>query len=207
MRGLLRHLKERSRLTVVVAVVLPGVLATAVEYILTSGFSGGIPILAAAIGGIAAMAAMALIDTPEKPQSITLSIQKTDTSQGLEVFQSPLNSRFYSPRTPAELVESVENLTEFAAEEVSKRHKGQWLRVNGSVWDVKGRRDSMSMSIELTGSDVLAHLRFEGSHWRERLGSFNRGDQVLAEGKITRITGISSASLGSVTLEECELVS
>ncbi len=230
MRRVVGYGKSRYWLTLLVAAALPSVTAAGVEYVMTRGVSGEIPIAAAVVGGIVTMFALKFIETPEdneRPEVAEIpekplnksSVGHTSLSDDVarhEPIQSVpkitevpnpsgqlIEERFFSPRTLDELVAEVKGLTNIVAEDVSKRHIGHWLRVEGCVKDVWKRGASVSLLVGPLDTEVLLHMEFDGSLWRERLVAFNVGDQVSAIGKIE---SIGFYLRGSVRLEKCELV-
>ena len=171
--------------TVAVATILPGVLAGVIEYVMTQGVSGWVPVVVALIGGLGTVAVLLFMGMPrlsKNPQQIA--------------------ARNFSPRTPAELVAEIEGkrMTELTAAAVSQRHIGQWLRVNGSIDDIRDWFDSIDVRIKTLEHQTPMTLRFNKNVWLETLKPFNIGDQITAIGKIDSISSIS------VRLEECELI-
>ena len=112
----------------------------------------------------------------------------------------------FSPRTPEELVSEIEGRTELVAEEISKRHIGNWLRVEGTIGSMSeslyiGQHRRISVGLDRGDDLASVYLAFDASKWRDRLMSFDKGDAISVEGQIYGI-----APLGYVSLENCELL-
>ena len=225
-RRFLRYGKDRPRITFTLAVILPGVFVSITEYILTNGISGEKPILASIAGGVFAVLVLRLFKPSEPPRrseraqvpatpetreaflknlegavSTVLQVPaapKTFTPSSLP--NSPSEERIFSPRTPSELVDEVKGMTEVSAELFSKRHIGQWLKVDGPVEDI--RREMRTICVHIMNTEPSFFLDFDEGCWSTRLASFNVGDHISAIGKIKYI-----GRGGYVSLEECELVS
>ena len=182
--------------TVAVAMILPGVLTAAVEYVITRGVSGAISIGAAVIGGLLAAILLSFIERPVIPEPPN---QPEPLSERVSLSSE---TRVFSPRTPTELVAEIEgkSMTTLTAAAVSQRHIGQWLRVNGSIDNIYDWLGSITVSIKTLEHQTSMTLQFNKNVWLETLKPFNIGDQITAIGKIDSISSIS------VTLEECELI-
>lgn len=112
--------------------------------------------------------------------------------------------RVFSPRTPAELLEAIEGLTDLAAETVSRPHIGSWLRLEGKIRNMSLLRlskEQINVSLVLPLDEVDVFLLFRADIWKERLELYVEGDQISAIGKI-----LSVSRSGYVQLEECELI-
>ena len=165
---------------VATAIIAPGGFAALIEYALTNGSSGWIPVLASVAGGIIA--------------SIILKRLQEGQPVGL---RNQDERKTFSPRTPKELVAAVSGLTEIAATEVSNRHIGHWLRVDGTISDISEGFGSITVHLARGDDKVSVYLEFNEDDWRDSLVTLNIGDYVSAEGKIRHIS-----RSGSVTLEE-----
>ena len=226
MRRAIRYFKDRYWATLAVATISPGVLTAAIEYIVTKGVSGLLPLGAAALGGCLTIGALKFIETPDVnglnptikvPQSPDVPSRRSGVRPAPGATEIPQSheipdrigllseDRFFSPRTPDELVHEVKGLTDIVAKEVSKRHISHWLRVEGRIRNVQEYEYMDYIFIYVAQADVNVDLilEFDRSYWRERLIAFNVGDHISAIGKIK---GISSSLGGTVSLDECELV-
>ena len=201
-RKVLRYIKRRPLITITLAAVLPGAIASLIEYFLTNGISGVIPILAAFVGGILAALGLSFVKPDEPPhRSETIQVPATpETSTPSTLPDSPPEERIFSPRTSAELVDEINGMTEVVAERVSARHIGQWLKVKGPIGDVSIRGREICVPIMETEPSMF--LYFDESRWSNRLKSFDVGDQISVIGEIRSIR-----RSGIVRLEKCELVS
>lgn len=174
----------------ILSVLLPGALTALAEYMITGGVAGWAPLVAAVIGGLASVIVLWLVDKRKLVEPPETQIPSTPTADGKD----------FSPRTSAELLASVQGLTEVAAERASERHVGLWLRVDGNVLDVI--EDSRSITVFMAESDDKARLflEFPSRQWSARLRSLDLDDPISAVGRITRI-----ARQGYISLEDCEL--
>ncbi len=114
-----------------------------------------------------------------------------------------IEDRDFSPRPTAELVASVEGLTEIAATSASQRHLGLWHRVEGPVVNVREEVSGSVITVYIKESmdEVSVFLDFDNKRWGARLMSLNVGDHISAIGKIDSISYAGFLSLG-----ECELL-
>ena len=136
--------------------------------------------------------------SPSKPQGMSASpVESRDSSE------SGFEGKRFSPRTLKELVDSVEGLTEIAADKVSERHIGLWLSVEGSVIDIREMIFSdnlLAVQMSVSENDASAVLYCDKKRWGQLLNSVDVGDQMTAIGRI--------ASIGryrTISLDECEL--
>ena len=201
---MLKWAKERYWVSVAIAAGLPSVLAGIVEYVWTKGVSGLAPIAFALIGGLGAMAVLRFVQERE-PLQLTVVHEHSQTPHPPESHRPPaslLAGKDFSPRSPAELVASVEGLTEIAAERASKRHMGLWLEVEGSVLDVSSLPFDSTISVHLKESkdEATLFLDFNSSRWARLLSSLDVGDRISAIGEIESIS-----RHGSISLKKCEL--
>ena len=216
MRKAINFCRDRHWWTVAAAAVLPGVLTAGIEYILTNGVSGQLPIFAAATGGIIAFVVLRAVTTPdtERPQS-KVAATKDDISPSLSTEATPLpdvtrplgniaDGKFFSPRTPDELVAEAMGKTEIVANELAQRHIGHWIKVEGEVKDVWESKYSVVIMLRLLDSDVMVSMAFDATGWRERLIALDVGDRVSGIGNIQRI---ASPPVAIIRLEDCELSS
>ena len=189
MNNIIAYLKNNYWTTVAIATILPGVASTAIEYMITNGSSGWIPLSAALIGGCFTALTLVIIKTSEQPPKIhTLSETKS--------------SRIPCPRTPAELIEKIEGCTEIQAEHITQPYLGQWMEIEGNVDDVSERLSGDEISVYIW-SEVKPSffLIFDSNTWGTQIRSFDVGDHIIAVGKIKSIS-----RLGTISLEECELI-
>ena len=178
-RNLVRSARSHYLLSVAVAAILPGVLATAVEYYLTDGVSGISSIVAALAGGIGTLIILAFVE-PLKPTEPNMRSQVNENPESMSVSQSPevstiqassvplVKDRIYSRRTPKELIAEFDGRTEIVAKDLTKRHLAQWLRVQGKVDDIRSSfDDSILVYLDHEFFEPIILLYFEGSVWEE----------------------------------------
>ncbi len=212
MRKVIRNAK-RHWVAVAVALILPGVLAGVVEYAITKDVSGLVSLVFVVTGGILTMAVLWLMEErdpsklqpagpppvqwqpheppiPTQPQPPPVQWQTSRQFPG----------KVFSPRTPAELVAEVAGKTELAAKDISRRHIGQWMRVEGTVNDVSTVSREVGVHLQPANSQPLVALWFDTDIWRARLSVLNIGDRIAAIGTI------GSISSHIVSLDECELI-
>ena len=191
----------------ILSILLPGALTALAEYMITGGVAGWAPVVAAVIGGFASVLVLWLVDKrkvagpPALQESTTLP--SPPASQNLTAPQ--IDGRDFSPRTPAELLASVEGLTEIAAESASQRHIGLWLKVKGNVLNVRedGFDNTITVFLNESISQKGMHLEFDANRWGARLRTLDIGDMISAVGKIESIN--SYMHLASLSLVCCEL--
>lgn len=176
-------------------------LAGAFEYWATDGVSGLIPLgsglISAIVGslGTTANRGSHLSDpTVDEPQIL-------DGPQSISEPRENDSVLVYSPRTPLELVNEMDGLTEFSVKQKLERHLGQILKVDGTVSDVRpgyGRDSEVVVDIRTEDGDIPVHLEFDGQSKTVWAGSLNFGDMIEASGRISYIGSMS------IRLENCE---
>ena len=110
------------------------------------------------------------------------------------------NGRFFTPRTPAELVEEMNGKTSIAQKAIIKRHKGHWMTVEGDLAGADYLLWGVLASLRSTQTQPSIMLRFLSPKWRKAFKPFNEGDRI-------RVTGqVDNADHTWVTLRKCEIV-
>ena len=182
--------------------VLPGSFTALIEYLMTGGVAGPYPIVAAIIGGLASAAFVVFLTNRTVPKD-----DVTSGSRGPTKASDPnptQHARSFSPRTPEELCAEREGMTSLVADEVSKRHIGQRLKVEGWVDNVTDFNQYIQVDLHSLQdgkrSAPLFRLRFDDTIWRPKVAAQNKGDRILAEGRIEKIGSVS------IYLGECELL-
>lgn len=189
-KRVLRALRKRPGIVLVMSAILPGIFAAVLEFLITGGLSGIVPIVSAVAGGVLAAVLLYVFN----------QISPVIDSQTLGIAASRDSERFFSPRTPAELVSELEGQTTMVAERISERHLGHWLKVSGAIANVRSVYGSVIVYIPPNDSQPFLDLQFDGKSWQSRLSALNIGDHVVVEGKISDIDS------HSVSLKECRLV-
>ena len=232
MKEVITYIKDQYWVTVAIAAALPGIITAAVEYTMTGGSSGLIPLSAAAIGGGLTALILMAIKTPYFPSAVVeyimtggaprwiplgivigvgltaLILMATNTSDSpskegpLPGPSSEEEQRIFSPRTPAELVDKLEGLTEVQAERLTETYLGQWMEVEGNVTDISRNLFEDQIKVHIFNDRLSLFLHFDASTWGVQVGSLDVGDQISAIGKIRSIL-----RQGIISLDECELVS
>ena len=145
------------------ATILPGTLAAILEYILSGGTSGWIPIVAAAAGGI-----LAWVILPH-------------------ILPSP-TSRIFVKKTGSELVEKIKDMTDVAAEPIVDSYIGLWMDVNGRINNVA--RGIGTVTVYIDGGDVGPGfvLSFGKRLWFDKLKILDKGEKISAVGQIEGVS-------------------
>ena len=200
MNKTIRFLKERLLIATTVSAILPGLITAAVEYIMTGGHLGWTPIWASCIGGLVAWIVLMFI-LPEPLESS----ETRRLPNPLDPSEPPTEERFFSPRTPAELVASIYGLTDVKAEAMAKFHIGHWLKVEGKIINVSliqsfSHKTTMVFIGTSNEEELFLSLEFDSRIWNNRVSSLDIGEPISAIGKIKQISSID------VRLAECELV-
>ena len=165
-----------------VGTTLPGLLGAGVEYFLTSGVSGIAAIPGVIIGGVVTTLILLYMNrtvesrpsqTTERSQSqSTIVPDKPPTTGESSPSQEPpafqVDGRFFSPRTPAELVAEIEGKTGLVAQDLMKRHMGHWMRVNGQINEVEDQFPDVVVYLHKTQSQPMMALSFEPDLWKSR---------------------------------------
>ena len=209
--------KNRPWIALTIAIVMPSVLASLIEYFMTDGISGLTPVMAAIAGGLIAGIILYFIRDDESfNRSEGTSISNAEQVEASQTPDAPNQSilpnpraeeRVLSRRTPAELIEELSGMTQLSAEHYSSRHLGQWLRIDGPVENVSRSAGDICLTTRDTESQVLLSLRFNEDRWGATLSSFNIGDRFSAIGRIRSVYPKGGITLnGLISLGECELV-
>ena len=197
------HQLKSRRVAIVAGIVVPGVATAIAEYVLTGGLQGTWPVVAAVIGATVAAIAWGFLDRQANRNQVK-TMQQVVVAQNTSIVLSPEHDgKTFSPRTSAELVRELKDLTTVAAQRAAERHIGLWKVVSISIWDVDVQ--SYYGRMRVTGKDVkdgtLLLLRFESTRWKIALETLNKGDRISALGRIERITD------SFVSFKDCELLS
>ena len=179
MLKILSFLQNRPRTAVLVAALFPALFGGFLEYIMTGGTSGTGPLLSGLAGGIVTTVAVLILQAQEpKPAS-----------------------RVFTQRSPNQLVEKIQGLTDLAAEPIVERYSGTWMCVRGIfVYDISVSQDIIV--VEDVPSDIRpgVSLAFNKRDWGEKLRILERGDKICAIGRI------STFLEDKIFLERCEII-
>lgn len=74
---------------------------------------------------------------------------------------------------------------------------GRWLQVAGVLSTVSPSLNGCRVYLE---DPDISHMSFSGEHWKDRLLRYNKGDEIIAVGKIESVDGYG------VRLNDCELL-
>ena len=197
----------------------PMILAGIVEYALSQGTSGWLPVTTGVVTAIILYTVSTVLTSHQKKRRSTddyvnseaneepgPKAQLTPVPLPVQPISPPLvnQQRIFSRRTPEELVGLCEGQTEWEATERAKPHIGKWLQIEGPVGDISAPRSSGHIAVTIRLSDDYSRpslfLWFDEKRWHDHLRALSVGDLITAVGKIDNITSTS------VTLEDCELV-
>ena len=197
---MLRIALARRRLTILIGVASPGILASIVEYLITGGISGLVPAVCAIIGGFGTFGVLLYVekqlDSPDPDQSVDSAM----SPRTQDLLPEPTDCRFFTPRTPAEMVAEQEGKTSIVAQDLGERHKGNWLKVEGAISNVAEWFGDLKVTLDSTQSQPLVFLDFDPTKWKTRLKTLDEGDRIVAVGKIGDVND------KWVSLENCELI-
>lgn len=108
--------------------------------------------------------------------------------------------RVFSQRTPQELVDETQGKTSVQVTDITKRHLGTWLRVEGPVEEIFQVYWSCYVTIS---DDTGVRIEMEMGAWRwgRKLRAMDIGDNLIVEGVIKEISSFA------IDLTACEIVS
>ena len=227
---MLNPIRRHPWLTVLAGVLLPGILSAVIEYFWTPGVPG-LPSIYSAIagGGLSGIVVLFLLKiTVQETQETAVGDNKiavrgrvvpgetslsntgsfptansgSEGSPSSNELIASTGDKLFCQRTPAELVAEMKGKTSIVAANLLERHKGQWIRANGSIRDVSKdtSREGHQVILNWTDSQPAMGLYFDSGTYGGYLGSCNVGDSIDAIGKIGNIYE------NMVFLTECELV-
>ena len=211
----IRFVAAHPLFTLLVGTTLPSAISAYSQYVATGGVTGTWPIYGALIGGIVSTVILLSARRIQVPSNAKVAgqapvtpmePQRENASEEIERPTLPLgpfdlsDDRIFSPRTPSEMINEVQGKTSLEAERISRRHAGQWLRVEGSVRDVDSFLDLLTVSLSPSPTQPRIRLYFDPELWETQLAALNPGDRIIAEGRI------DSISTFSVSLEDCLLL-
>lgn len=135
-------------------------------------------------------------DVPIEPKSDYPEIP-VDYS-ALQPFAKPTISR-----TPQDLWDMVDGLTDLQAQQVIQPFVGQLITVTGtvrSVAPVGPGVPGLTMVVIQVGPSNSVVMFFENDRWLTRLSGIRAGDEITGQGSISRIVGLL------ISLDNCGLV-
>ena len=174
--------------SVLAATILPGISSAGVEYLISGGVSGWIPIWSSLIGGGFAAVVLLFIKVPE--------VQVGESSKPDE----PSNKRIFINKPPHELTTQAKGLTSVGSKHVVERYKGAWIKVQGKIEDVYERGDTLALYTSKNEIGPLFTLNFNKNKWIDKLKILDQGDSITVIGQISDISEYR------ITLENCEIV-
>ena len=163
-------------------------IAGIVEYFMTGGNSGLVPLGSGIIGAIIGWL-------------VVLGVSSYTGTLGNQ------EQRRFVDKTPSEIVETLQlprSVTSIQSDHMSGLFIGSWLKAEGRVEDVSEGFNflwvhKVSVEIEM-GDGTNINLDFEKRRWGPQLKVLSRGDQIAFVGQI------ESVSQYSLYLEDCELI-
>ena len=105
--------------------------------------------------------------------------------------------RVFSPRTPEQLLDEVKGKTEMAAQLITKRHIGQWLRGESEIVNISQDKHNDKIYVGLLGPFSC----YFSDSWKNKLAGYNPRDRIRVIGQIEKIS-----PMGIIRLVDCELV-
>ena len=105
----------------------------------------------------------------------------------------------YTIRTPEEILAEFNNRTDLQAEKVVQSYAGQWLRLEGRIYNVYENSGSIVVMLDSEMAPSI-HLKFNKERWLRNLETTTAGDNITAEGKISRIDRMT------MVIEHCEVI-
>ena len=202
---------RHSWIFIAIATIIPPIIAGLIEYFLTQGVSGWIPLVAGLGGGVFALLLLSfigrhsteMIAIPTEEQA-RIPVEQPELVRPSHPNVPPYKDKVFSPRTPSELIALAKGQTEIGAAHATKPHIGYWLSVGGSVLNVyeSGIKKTLTVHIRDDASQESVFLHFAPNVWDTHLRPLTKEDRIAAIGKI-----ISVNPSEFITLEECELVS
>ena len=207
--------RRHSWITVTVAAMVPSIIAGVIEYALTRGVSGWIPLvsgLGGALGTIVLLWALSLKKpigkvsgemSPEGVSAATTNRPDITPYEKRELPKALDTGRVFSRRTPAELIALVKGHTEIMAKHVGKPHIGHWMKVEGAIINVQdsGLDKVITVHMNESRNQVTVFLDFDKKRWESHVSALAIGDRIAAIGRIDII-----AQGEWISLNECEML-
>lgn len=195
--NMFRLAQTHPKSTALVGFVLPAVMATVIEYVLTGGTTGVIPIIAALLAGVPTLVVLYSLGA-FADQSEPQTDNQIEPQTGNQI--DDRQDRYFTPRPLRDLVREQQENTTLIANQMSKRHIGHWKKVEGRVLDVYSVNRGIVIFAETTGEDVRVFLYFDANRWNTKLNSIDKSDVISVIGQIDKI------ERRNVSLENCELL-
>lgn len=205
--------RDNMWLTVLVATVGPGLITALIQYVLPGEEIGIIAILVALIGGGGAAVILLSLRVRDLDEALGLSrspelLSSPDEKPEVDEaeFMPPYHldhKRPWSPRRTQELVDRVRGLTDVARQEAVKDDIGRWLRIRGTILNVRdaGYDRTVSATIELTNRvNVIAAAEIDP--WKSILHASKIGDEIEVIGPITDIGSFGSEGFISIRVDQ-----
>ncbi len=101
--------------------------------------------------------------------------------------------------TPTNLVKQREGLTSLQAEKLFAFYVGKWMKVSGTVYEVKKGYPGIYVFIHGADQGPIMALDFD-KNWTARVSMIGKGHTIQAVGQV------ESVDDSSVSLDHCELV-
>ena len=178
MPNIVKLLRRRYWTTVVVATVLPAVLAGIFENLMSGGTSGWVPFWAGLTSGVLTAVVLLIIQKPEQANHDRIVINKS----------------------VQELINLRKEHTDFVSKPIIKRYIGTWMREQGRIRDVIEHENSMQVIIGDSISEPMLVLHFEKNMWLDKLKILDLAESISVLGQISSITR------HWVELRNCEIV-
>ena len=179
----------RSLASGVGAAMAAGIL----EYFMTGGTSGWVPLVSGVAGAIIGTAIFVAV----RPKTAVPNTSAPNTpapntpAPNTPAPNTPapnVEDRILCPRTPQELVDMVAGKTDMECERISQRYVNTWLDISGKVEDVEDRLDlGLHVTIEPPHWPGINYSAYFSRKWMNRISILDIGDNISAVGQIDEI--------------------
>lgn len=171
-------------------IAVAGGLVVALIQTLVPGASLGRFLGVALVGTVLGVVGISFVEN--RKTKATLPLNPTSVKKPARVFVP-------ASVTLKDLVGQREGLTTLQADKLTAFYAGKWMKVTGTVYDVKERHKGTMVSIRSVGDGPFVILSF-GEAWTERVSMIGKGHPIKAVGEIEIVTE------GGLAMKNCELV-
>ena len=95
--------------------------------------------------------------------------------------------RPYTIRTPDEILHEFDNRTDIQGERAVQAYIGKWLRLEGTVSNVRDSIGGDTISVLLDNELIGIILRFGKTRWLSDVETIAKGDKIAADGQIADV--------------------
>lgn len=101
--------------------------------------------------------------------------------------------------TPQYLCGLYRDHTAVQADRLASPYQGKWMKVSGSVDDIRAEYDAFVITIWIVRGELIANVRFDKRRWADRVSMLKQGSEIKVTGKLQTI------GQHAVFLIKCEL--